>query len=534
MTTIVPQNSTPLPVQVPPPSITIGIENPPTALTQLPTGAVINAQVIGRLENGITELNTVFGKLAIKTALSLPENAKLDMLVFRVTSQLQLEIKSINNVKIQSQLNKPTNLLANTQPQLFDEAKNSATTSIKLIVGAHIKATLLRPIDRVLQSLPPTTGQAQSHQRAGGPLEVLKGKESIKDILKNTVVKVIQAAKNTVGRTQNNPPDSKTDLKVGLQPGTILKAGTQFELKLIGAGNTSSATKKNNKATPNVINGTVVATTPSGQPIMQTPLGMMAFDTRVPLLPGQILKLEIFPSQTQVPTITSAETRFESMFQSRDWPNLKEAIGEIAQASPAIAQKLIWSTLPQPNTQLTSNTLFFLNALKGGDIRSWMGHAGVSLLAQINPELFSQLEEDFAQLGRAVIEPQTNDWRTSLVPFSSGMGLEQFQMHTRGQFEKGDDGKENKCTRFIIDVSLSRLGRIQLDGFVRGKGKRLDLIVRSDSPLPKKMRRDISKVYIDFTEAVAVSGQITFQADQKFVEISMPQLTDHPNKGIVI
>jgi hypothetical protein len=48
------------------------------------------------------------------------------------------------------------------------------------------------------------------------------------------------------------------------------------------------------------------------------------------------------------------------------------------------------------------------------------------------------------------------------------------------------------------------------------------------------MRRDISKVYIDFTEAVAVSGQITFQADQKFVEISMPQLTDHPNKGIVI
>jgi hypothetical protein len=278
----------------------------------------------------------------------------------------------------------------------------------------------------------------------------------------------------------------------------------------------------------------VVATTPSGQPIMQTPLGMMAFDTRVPLLPGQILKLEIFPSQTQVPTITSAETRFESMFQSRDWPNLKEAIGEIAQASPAIAQKLIWSTLPQPNTQLTSNTLFFLNALKGGDIRSWMGHAGVSLLAQINPELFSQLEEDFAQLGRAVIEPQTNDWRTSLVPFSSGMGLEQFQMHTRGQFEKGDDGIENKCTRFIIDVSLSRLGRIQLDGFVRGKGKRLDLIVRSDSPLPKKMRRDISKVYIDFTEAVAVSGQITFQADQKFVEISMPQLTDHPNKGIVI
>jgi hypothetical protein len=114
------------------------------------------------------------------------------------------------------------------------------------------------------------------------------------------------------------------------------------------------------------------------------------------------------------------------------------------------------------------------------------------------------------------------------------MGLEQFQMHTRGQFEKGDDGIENKCTRFIIDVSLSRLGRIQLDGFVRGKGKRLDLIVRSDSPLPKKMRRDISKVYIDFTEAVAVSGQITFQADQKFVEISMPQLTDHPNKGIVI
>jgi hypothetical protein len=197
-------------------------------------------------------------------------------------------------------------------------------------------------------------------------------------------------------------------------------------------------------------------------------------------------------------------------------------------------QKLITSTLPQANSQLTSNTLFFLNALKGGDIRSWLGNTTASILDQIKPELLIQLNEDFALLGRAVMEPQLNDWRSALIPFFTAMGLEQFQMHTQQHAAGGQDKEQKDCSRFIIDILLSKLGRFQIDGLVRAKGKRLDLVLRSEDTLPQQMRRDINNIFTNFTVTADVIGQIIFQADQPFVEVLMPQLADHPNTGLII
>jgi hypothetical protein len=564
VTTIVPQNPTPLPVQLPlpntAPQVTITVQTPPPALAQLPLGAVIDAEVAASSAKGATELNTVFGKVAIKTNLPLPENTKLDLQVLRSAPQLQLLIKALNNVQIQlpktpgESLDKAIKLAlqlsvksGNTPPSSQLQANqgpaNAASTPIKLDIGVQIKATLLRPIANLAQSLAQPSGKSISQPQGTIPQEAAKA------TLLNTLGKALQSAQNISDKVQaglqksgpavaekqvrSNSAPAKDTSNIATKIANQLKAGTQFGLKFVGTGN-STAQAVQNTAAPNVINGTVVATTPAGQPILNTPLGMMAIDTRVPLPPGQNLRLEILPNQIQIPSATSAEARFEAMFLSREWPNLANAIREIGRAAPAVTQKLVSSKLPQPNTQLTSNTLFFLNALKGGDMRSWMGNAATSLLDQLNPDLLGQLDEDFVQLGRAATEPQANDWRTTLVPFFNGMGLEQFQMHTQGQLLEGEDGNREEGSRFIIDISLSRLGRLQLDGLVRAKGKRLDLIVRSDGPLPRKMSSDITKIYIDFTEAVAVTGQISFQADQKFVEISMPQLTDHPNKGIVI
>ena len=47
-------------------------------------------------------------------------------------------------------------------------------------------------------------------------------------------------------------------------------------------------------------------------------------------------------------------------------------------------------------------------------------------------------------------------------------------------------------------MELSQLGRMQLDGLVRGGNKRLDLIVRSATPLPGHMRDDIRRIFSEY------------------------------------
>ena len=89
-------------------------------------------------------------------------------------------------------------------------------------------------------------------------------------------------------------------------------------------------------------------------------------------------------------------------------------------------------------------------------------------------------------------------------------------------------------SRFIIDISLSRIGRLQLDGFLRKKRNQLDLIVRTQQALPREMHAEISKIYRSFLETSKISGQITFHINQSFVEIPIPQLIDHATRGVVI
>jgi hypothetical protein len=86
--------------------------------------------------------------------------------------------------------------------------------------------------------------------------------------------------------------------------------------------------------------------------------------------------------------------------------------------------------------------------------------------------------------------------------------------------KKQDDDKGDTETRFVLDVGLSRLGRIQLDGLIGERDKRLDLIIRSQQPLPGAMRNDIRDIFINAGEITGMKGGLSFQAaPPNFVEI---------------
>ena len=219
---------------------------------------------------------------------------------------------------------------------------------------------------------------------------------------------------------------------------------------------------------------------------------------------------------------------------SRDWQALKEAIAVLQAAEPLVAQQFLNTVVPRPDTQLAANILFFLVALRGGDIRSWLGEGPSRALQRHKPDLLSRLSDEFRTIGRTAEEPVSGDWRIAVVPFNSGEELKQIRVFMRrhGTQEEEEDGDPG--TRFIVDVELSRLGRMQLDGLVRGGNKRLDLIVRSATPLPGHMRDDIRRIFQDACELTGMNGATTFQCTPPdFIEISPDAVTDD-HLGLIV
>jgi len=92
---------------------------------------------------------------------------------------------------------------------------------------------------------------------------------------------------------------------------------------------------------------------------------------------------------------------------------------------------------------------------------------------------------------------------------------------------EGGAGGGDRGLRFVVDVSLSALGRLQIDGLMRRSMKRLDVLVRTAQPLPGDMRQTIARIFADCCSASGVSGEAGFQVTPRFVEPAA-EPTPHP------
>jgi hypothetical protein len=188
---------------------------------------------------------------------------------------------------------------------------------------------------------------------------------------------------------------------------------------------------------------------------------------------------------------------------------LKEAAAMVRPTGPEALTPPLLSAIPTPGPALASTILFFLSALKGGDLRGWLGDAATTLLEEIQDgRLSSRLSDDFAQLGRLASHPQPSAWQVMLIPIARDDNVEQlrlFYRHKPGQGEREADA----AGRFIVEAELKRFGVVQLDGLV--KPKQFDLALRTDVPLTPDMQNDIRGIFGSALEIGGSSGTMRFE-----------------------
>lgn len=259
-----------------------------------------------------------------------------------------------------------------------------------------------------------------------------------------------------------------------------------------------------------VLIGTLMGSTAGGLPVISTPQGTLVLQAATSLPPGTIVHLAVEADSEEV--VRSMLPAIDPL-QGRGWPALKDVMALIAASDPALARTLAHAVIPQPNRRLTTNLLFFLTALRGGDAAGWLGGAAMDVLDQSGRrDLFQRLTEDFQSIARQSAEPLADGWRSWAVPFGDPARLERLQFAVRAASEEENEGGRaagDRSKRFLIDLTLSRFGPVQMEGMVRPA--RLDLMIRTMERLPGGLGAEIGEMFRASLEAVGFTGVIAFQ-----------------------
>ena len=113
------------------------------------------------------------------------------------------------------------------------------------------------------------------------------------------------------------------------------------------------------------------------------------------------------------------------------------------------------------------------------------------------------------------------EWRTIPVPWNAEGKIDRIALITRREGDDDDEDKKKKGakgggTRFLIDLDLSRLGALQLDGMFRKQAKSFDLIVRAKDALPAEMTREMPGLFAAANAAMGMTGTLSFQVVKRF------------------
>lgn len=195
---------------------------------------------------------------------------------------------------------------------------------------------------------------------------------------------------------------------------------------------------------------------------------------------------------------------------AREWPALEATLRVLEEhLGPAGARQAL-DAMPRPGPQLTATLLFFMAALRGGDVRTWLGRNAVQTLESTNNSgLLRALSDDFQTMQRAS-EPSENGWRSFLIPVALDERRPIRLLTKRERREPGDGRGGKPGTAFLVDIDLTNLGPFRLDGLVRNE--LLDLMIRTIKPLPGVMRNDIKALFDNTLERTGIVGRLTFRA----------------------
>ena len=205
------------------------------------------------------------------------------------------------------------------------------------------------------------------------------------------------------------------------------------------------------------------------------------------------------------------------------WTLLAETVQQ-QHASPAMLEMI--SVLPAANGRLAANMAAFVAAARSGDGR-WPGETSLKALERSGPRgtaLARFLRGEILSKSPSASRPESQgaggagageEWHTLTMPFLNGETIEKITLSLHrppddpAEEEPRRDGRKGGVPmRFLIDLTLSVLGPVQIDGLAKPGERRFDLVLRTRMPLPQEMRRDITGLFATAGTLLNLGGSL--------------------------
>jgi hypothetical protein len=259
-----------------------------------------------------------------------------------------------------------------------------------------------------------------------------------------------------------------------------------------------------------VIGTIVTGPSAAGATVIATPFGMLAVKEPLALPPGTLLLLAPQDDPPVANGAPAAPTRFD-----RSWSALEAALTTLGQAAPELAAHLRADLSLQSGERLAAGLTVLVAALRDGTTRNWTGDAIARALgAAGRDDLTLRLGDEFAALRGLADNPATAPWQVFLLPLVDGPIVRPIRLYLKRRGERGRRAASEDNARFILEFELTRLGTMQLDGFVRPR--RFDLVLRSHAALAAPLRRAVERIFYDRAAAAGLAGTIDFAVAARF------------------
>ncbi|MBL8628074.1 MAG: hypothetical protein JNM81_00490 [Rhodospirillaceae bacterium] len=305
------------------------------------------------------------------------------------------------------------------------------------------------------------------------------------------------------------------------------------------------------EGTPVIVrmSGQVIAAPSNGAVVVQTPAGELQLNVRANVPVGSTITFEVITTQppradaagailpgtttSNTPTTTPAGGIVLSAptpstpgmplsTPAMGWGSFSESIQLLQRVDPQAATQLA-AAIPDGGPRTALAAMAFVQAMRSGDPKQWPGDSALRGLERAGPrgaQLAAQISGEVREMAARAADTGA-EWRTLPMPWNNSGQIERVALILRREGDSDEDSDKKKSgkgkgTRFLINLDLSRLGEMQMDGMFHKAARTFDMMIRTKDPLPDHIRRDLAGLFANSNAAMGLAGGLSFQVVKKF------------------
>lgn len=284
------------------------------------------------------------------------------------------------------------------------------------------------------------------------------------------------------------------------------------------------------------VKGIVFQPQASDRPLIATKVGVLAVEEKIHLPHLTPVSVKIPPSAFNADQPTLAQAPLPEF--KNTWTVLTHAL-ETLQQTDQTAYETVKNILPQMGNKLPSLMLSFMHAAtQGVSFSSFIGEANLSALraTEKGERLLKRLEKEFSTSSKKATDGQ-NSWKGWDIPFLSGSVVEPVSLYLQrpsdSDFQRGTTLKNQHNIRFVLDINLTKLGKIQMEGLARRPERRFDLILRHQNDLPSFFDDRVQGIFIQTLSALNYTGTIKVDQTNDFIVLT-PHQDNEIKRGVLV